>query len=349
MCCTSGFCYCKDCLCFQINSSQTCCVCNCICDIRVLISLCFLKDRIVINVLFHMLCDTAHHLKCLYRIFTSCCFSGKHSRTCSLEDRIGNVCSLCTGWSRMRDHGVKHLCCSDDRFACCINFLDDLLLDNRYIFRWNLNTHVTSGDHNTVCCFDDLIDIVNTLLVLNLGNDLDFFTAVFFQDFSYFTDIISSTCKRCCNKVKSFLNTEKKVIMVFLADKWHLQVCARNIDTFFITNYTCVDNFTYDIFSCDILNFQIYKSVINQNVSAWFYILIKFFISNAYVLVSSFDIFICKCKNLSFFQRNLTILEASKSDLRSLCIKKCCNRSVIFLAKFSQLLDTSSLFIVRSM
>ena len=51
----------------------------------------------------------------------------------------------------------------------------------------------------------------------------------------------------------------------------------------------------------------------------------------------------------SFFQRNLTILEASKSDLRSLCIKKCCNRSVIFLAKFSQLLDTSSLFIVRSM
>ena len=137
--------------------------------------------------------------------------------------------------------------------------------------------------------------------------------------------------------------------MVFLADKWHLQVCPWNIDTFLITDHACVDNFTYNISSLNILNFQIHKTIINQNVSARLYILIKFLISNAYALISSFNVFICKCKNLSFFQRNLAILEASKSDLRSLCIKKCCNRSVIFLAKFSQFLDTASLLIVRSM
>ena len=296
-----------------------------------------------------MLCNTTHHLKCLYRIFTGCSLSGKHSSTCSLEDRVGNVCSLCTGWSRMRDHRVKHLCRSDNRFTCCVNFLDDFLLDNRYIFRRNFNTHVTSGDHDSICCFDDFINIVNTLLIFNLGNDLNLLAAILFQNLSYFTDIISSTCKGCCNKIKSFLNTEEKVIMVFLTDKWHFQISARNIYTFLITNHTCVDNFTYNIFSCDILNFQVYKSIINQNVSARLYILIKFFISNAYMLIGSFDIFICKSKNLSFFQSNLTILETSKSDLRSLCIKKCCNRSVIFLAKFSQFLDTASLLIVRSM
>ena len=33
-----------------------------------------------------------------------------------------------------------------------------------------------------------------------------------------------------------------------------------------------------------------------------------------------------------------------------MCIRdRCCNRSVIFLAKFSQFLDTASLLIVRSM
>ena len=155
----------------------------------------------------------------------------------------------------MRDHGIKHLCCCDDRFACCINFLNDLLLDNRYIFRWNFNTHITSGDHDTVCCFDDLIDIVNTLLVLDLGNDLDFLTAIVFQNFSHFTDIVCSTCKGCCNEIKSFLNTKEKIFMVFLADKWHLQVCSWNIDTFLISDHTCIDNLADNIFSGNILYF----------------------------------------------------------------------------------------------
>ena len=249
----------------------------------------------------------------------------------------------------MRDHGVKHLCCCNNRFSCCVNFLDDFLLDNRYIFRRDLNTHVTSGDHDAICCFNNLVDIVNALLVLNLCNDLNLFTAVFFQDFSYFADIVCSTCKRCCNEIKSFLDTEEKIIMVFFTDEWHLQVCTRNIDTLPVANHTCINNLADNVLSCDVLNLQVYKSIINQNMSARLHILIKLFISNAYALISSFNIFICKCKNLSFFQRNLALLEASKSDLRSLCIKKCCNRSVIFLAKFSQFLDTASLLIVRSM
>ena len=43
-------------------------------------------------------------------------------------------------------------------------------------------------------------------------DDLNLFTAVFFQDFSYFADIVCSTCKRCCNEIKSFLDTEEKII-----------------------------------------------------------------------------------------------------------------------------------------
>ena len=149
----------------------------------------------------------------------------------------------------MSYHRIKHLSCSDNRFACCINFLNDLLLNNRHIFRRNLNPHITSGDHNSICCFDDLINIVNTLLILDLRNDLDFFTTIVFQDFSYFADIICSTCKGCCDKIKSFLNTKEKVIMVFFTDKWHLQVCTRNIDAFSISNHTCIDNLADNIFS----------------------------------------------------------------------------------------------------
>ena len=75
MSCTSRFCHCKDCTGLQVDCGQTGCMCDCICNIRILISVCFLKDCIVINILLHMFCNTAHHLKCLYRIFTSCGFS----------------------------------------------------------------------------------------------------------------------------------------------------------------------------------------------------------------------------------------------------------------------------------
>ena len=82
-----------------------------------------------------------------------------------------------------------------------------------------------------------------------VSHDLDLFTAVFFQDFSYFADIVCSTCKRCCNEIKSFLDTEEKIIMVFFTDEWHLQVCTRNIDTLLVANHTCINNLADNVLS----------------------------------------------------------------------------------------------------
>ena len=45
------------------------------------------------------------------------------------------------------------------------------------------------------------------------------------------------------------------IFMVFLADKWHLQVCSWNIDTFLISDHTCIDNLADNIFSGNILYF----------------------------------------------------------------------------------------------
>lgn len=41
----------------------------------------------------------------------------------------------------------------------------------RNIFCWNLYTHITSGNHNSISNFDNFIKIFNTLCILNLSDN----------------------------------------------------------------------------------------------------------------------------------------------------------------------------------
>ena len=42
----------------------------------------------------------------------------------------------------------------------------------RYFVSRNLNPHVTAGYHDSVCCCNNLVDIFDTLAVLNLGDNI---------------------------------------------------------------------------------------------------------------------------------------------------------------------------------
>ena len=59
-----------------------------------------------------------------------------------------------------------------------ICLFNDHLLDDRHFLNRNLNTHVTTGNHDTIGCFNDLVDILDSLMVLDLGNDLDVVAAM---------------------------------------------------------------------------------------------------------------------------------------------------------------------------
>lgn len=47
------------------------------------------------------------------------------------------------------------------------------LLGEEYFLRGNFNTKVTSGNHDAVRGLNDLVQICDTLLVLDFGNDQD--------------------------------------------------------------------------------------------------------------------------------------------------------------------------------
>ena len=64
-----------------------------------------------------------------------------------------------------------------------------------YTFQRNFHAHVSSCDHDSVCRLDDRINIVHALLILNLGNNVDFISAVIIEELSHLVDVFSRPCK----------------------------------------------------------------------------------------------------------------------------------------------------------
>jgi hypothetical protein len=68
---------------------------------------------------------------------------------------------------------VKHLRSYDDGLLGSDTLLDDHALDTGDLLCGDFDSEVTASDHDTVAGVDDLVDVVYTLLVLDLSDDLD--------------------------------------------------------------------------------------------------------------------------------------------------------------------------------
>ena len=288
------------------------------------------------NVKFFVICNIAlctkgnlyHSTKGFYRIFSCCSLTGKHDRACSLINSICHVCCLRTGRSWIFHHGIQHLSCCDYLFACIIDLVNDLFLDNRNIFQRNLHTHISTGDHDSVCHFHNAVDIINALLIFNLGNNINVTAAVFIQNLTDLQHILCCSGKRSCNKVKALFDSKKDILSVFFADKRHVYIYSGKIHALFIGNHSSVYYHTVDFCSLDLFNLQADQTIVDQNTVAGLHILIKIFVGNRYLFFCSLDVLCSQNKLLAFCYSNLAFFKFLNPDFRSLCIEQRSNGSV---------------------
>ena len=122
-----------------------------------------------------------HCLNSLNRILSISGLTTQHQGIRSIINRVRNIGHLRTSRTRIIDHRMQHLGCHDHRLLHLHALADQDTLNTRNTLCRDLDTQITTGNHDTVSGFQDLVDIIHAFLVLDLGDDLDR-AVIFIQD-----------------------------------------------------------------------------------------------------------------------------------------------------------------------
>ncbi|RMZ72970.1 hypothetical protein GMOD_00009755 [Pyrenophora seminiperda CCB06] len=156
-----------------------------------------------------------HHGNSLDGVVTLGSLTGQHDAVGTVKNRVTNVADFGTRWARVVRHRLEHLRSANDGLTRNVALCDHHLLCNEDLAGWNLNTKITTGDHDTVGFPQNLIKVVHTLLVLDLGNDLDVL-ALLTEHLADGSNVAAAADKGRKYHVDLVLDTELEIGLVLL-------------------------------------------------------------------------------------------------------------------------------------
>lgn len=171
-----------------------------------------------------------HHGDSFLGVVTLGGFSRQHDTVGTIQDSVGDIGHLRTSRARVIRHGLQHLRGADHRLTLDVALGDHHLLGEEDLGGRNLNTEITTSDHDTVGLLQNLVKVVDTLLVLDLGNDLDFL-AFLTQNLTNVTDVAAATDERGKNHVDLVLDTKLQVVDILLGQSREVNIGAWQVDT----------------------------------------------------------------------------------------------------------------------
>mmetsp|Transcript_83454 Transcript_83454/g.150549 ORF Transcript_83454/g.150549 Transcript_83454/m.150549 type:complete len:264 (-) Transcript_83454:451-1242(-) len=117
--------------------------------------------------------DTAHRVHRGLGELAVGCLTGEHDDISAIQDGVQDVGGLRARWAGSSFHGVQHLRGRHHELARQVALSDDHLLHQPHLLDVDFHAHVASGYHDAIACLDDLVDVVDALLILDFGDDLD--------------------------------------------------------------------------------------------------------------------------------------------------------------------------------
>jgi hypothetical protein len=181
-----------------------------------------------------------HHSHGLDRVVTLGSLTRQHDAVSSIENGVANVADFGTGGAGVVGHGLQHLGGTDGGLACNVALCDHHLLGDEDLAGRDLDTKVTTGNHDTVGLPEDLVKVVQTLLVLDLGNDLDVL-AILAEDLTDGRDIATMANEGGEDHVDAVLDTKAEIGLVLLGERGKIDVGLGKVDTLLGRNLAVVD------------------------------------------------------------------------------------------------------------
>mmetsp|Transcript_3461 Transcript_3461/g.15219 ORF Transcript_3461/g.15219 Transcript_3461/m.15219 type:complete len:408 (+) Transcript_3461:529-1752(+) len=134
--------------------------------------------------------------------------AGEHRAVTTIEYGVCDVGHLCACRQRIVAHGLEHLRGADAKLARDVALGDHHLLGKSDLLGGDLHAEVAAGHHDAVGVLEDVVEILHTGAVLDLGDDLDLVTTRFVEDLADQLHVLAGLYKRGGNKVHLVLAAE---------------------------------------------------------------------------------------------------------------------------------------------
>jgi len=209
---------------------------------------------LVVDATLSLSASAAHDGDGVDRVVTVSRLTREHDGISAIKDGISNVGSLSTSRARSLDHGLKHLGGSDNGLGSNVSLLDHPLLSNEDLFGGNLHAQVTTGDHDTISGSNDLVVVVEALLVLDLGNDLDM-GATGAEDLTDGFNALSGTDERSSDHVNATAETKiDDISLILLGESGEINDSAGEVHVLSLTNASVIHALNFNRVLKDLSN-----------------------------------------------------------------------------------------------
>mmetsp|Transcript_1935 Transcript_1935/g.4805 ORF Transcript_1935/g.4805 Transcript_1935/m.4805 type:complete len:312 (+) Transcript_1935:74-1009(+) len=128
---------------------------------------------LVLHDLLRLLANAAHDGHGVERELPGRRLAREHDAVRAVEHRVRDIARLRARGPRQPGHGLEHLRGGDHRLTHQVAPANHHLLRQEHLLRWDFHAQVSTRHHDAVARLNDRVEVLEALLILNLGDDLN--------------------------------------------------------------------------------------------------------------------------------------------------------------------------------
>ena len=187
----------------------------------------------------------------------------EHHRVGAVEHRVRDVGRLGTRRHRAVDHRLEHLRGDDDRLREPAGDLDRALLHDRHRLERQLDAEVAARDHDRVERLGDLLERVDGLRLLDLGDD-GHPPADLVHDLVHARDVGGVAHERQGDEVGTELEAPPQVGLVLVGERRHVDRHAGQVDALVVRDRAGDDDAGRDDDAIGLDDLDAHLAVVDQ-------------------------------------------------------------------------------------
>ena len=215
------------------------------------------------------------------------------------------------------DHGFEHLRCGDDHLTRAVAGADKALLEPGEALKLDLYAHVAARHHDAVRVREDLLEVIDPLVVFDLGDDADVMPAVVVEEAAHGDDILLAPHEGRRHEIDVVLDAEAQIRLVTRAHEGHIQVDIGQVDALVVGDLPADRHAADNIRLRGALHGEHDLTVVDEHTVAGIQLPREVGIGDAHLRLVADDIAARQGKEGAVLQRDLSVpAEIAEADLR---------------------------------